>query len=323
MKAGAKPVPMHVLGIDVGGTKTVCLLADERGEILTEARGGGANLQVAGELEVEKILHQVMEEALRDEPIVPAAICLGVAGVDRKEDSQVVHGIMRRIGFKARVLVVNDALIALAAGVGDAPGVVIISGTGSIAYGRSSHDRAARAGGWGHVLGDEGSGYWIGRHALRAVVREADGRGRATALTPRVLAHFEVATPGDLVHEIYYRHLRRQSIAALGPVVQRARDEGDEVAAAILHTAAAELVIAARSVVTQLEMSHEKFLFVLAGGVFRVVPWLADELIQRLPDVAPLSQAQRLDVEPAVGAVRLALQELHGRARIPEYVSNA
>ena len=85
---------------------------------------------------------------------------------------------MSRIGYKARILVVNDALIALQAGVGDAPGIVIVSGTGSIAYGRNDHGEASRAGGWGYVLGDEGSGYWIGRLALRAVVRHADGRGR-------------------------------------------------------------------------------------------------------------------------------------------------
>ena len=97
---------------------------------------------------------------------------------------------MSRIGYKARILVVNDALIALQAGVGDAPGIVIVSGTGSIAYGRNDRGEASRAGGWGYVLGDEGSGYWIGRLALRAVVRHADGRGRATSLTPRLLDAF-------------------------------------------------------------------------------------------------------------------------------------
>src|SRR5687768_15853506 len=98
---------MHVLGIDAGGTKTVCLLADESGAILAEARAGGANLQSAGELEVEKVLHEVMEKALGDLDVRPDAICLGIAGVDRPRDADAVRGIMRRIGFKARVLVVN------------------------------------------------------------------------------------------------------------------------------------------------------------------------------------------------------------------------
>ena len=118
---------MHVLGIDAGGTKTVCLLADENGRIIAEARGGGANLQSVGELEVEKVLHGVMESALANHDIAPSAICLGIAGVDRPSDSQTIRGIMNRIGYKARTLVVNDALVALQAGAGDQPGVVIVA----------------------------------------------------------------------------------------------------------------------------------------------------------------------------------------------------
>lgn len=313
---------MHVLGIDAGGTKTVCLLADERGEILAETRGGGANLQAVGELEVEKILHELMEQAIGDRQIVPAAICLGIAGVDREEDSRLIRGIMRRIGFKARVLVVNDALVALSAATGDGPGIVIVSGAGSIAYGRNERGQAARAGGWGHILGDEGSGYWIGRRALRAIVREVDGRGPATSLTPRVLAHFTLEKPSDLIHEIYYRDVRRQAVAALGPLVQAARDEEDAVAASILERAADELVTSARSVAARLGMRGDAFPFVLAGGIFRVVPWLAAELARRLPEVAPRSRTERLEVEPAAGAVRLALDEARGGAKIPEYVSD-
>src|SRR3954467_9778529 len=143
----------HVLGIDAGGTKTVCHLIDEHGNLLVETRRGGANLQAAGELHVEKVLHDVMEDALAGRGIVPAAICLGIAGVDRPDDSATVRSIMRRIGYMARVVVVNDALVALEAGAPGAAGVVIISGTGSIAYGRNSRNEGARAGGWGHVLG--------------------------------------------------------------------------------------------------------------------------------------------------------------------------
>ena len=137
---------MHVLGIDAGGTKTMCLLADGKGQIVGEARGGGANLQAAGELEVEKVLHHVMDAAVGDRDIRPAAICLGIAGVDRPEDTAAVHSIMRRIGFKAQVIVVNDALVALVAGAGDAEGVVVVAGTGSIAYGRVASRFGSRPG---------------------------------------------------------------------------------------------------------------------------------------------------------------------------------
>src|SRR5512141_2062058 len=231
---------MHVIGIDAGGTKTVCHLADEHGALVKETRGPGANLQSAGELHVEKVLHEVMERAIDDLAVTPAAICLGIAGVDREEDSRVVWGILQRIGYKARLVIVNDALIALEAGVGDEPGVVIISGTGSIAYGRNAQRRAARAGGWGYVLGDEGSGYWIGRAALRAVLREADRRAEPTALTPLLLKHFDVDKPSDLLHAVYFRGVKPPEIAALAPYVQEAFEKGDRVAAGILDGTARE-----------------------------------------------------------------------------------
>jgi N-acetylglucosamine kinase-like BadF-type ATPase len=312
---------MHVLGIDAGGTKTVCLLADGRARIVSEARGGGANLHASGELEVEKVLHDVMESAIGDRAITPSAVCLGIAGVDREDEAHTVLTIMRRMGYRSHVVVVNDALVALAAGVGDAPGIVIIAGTGSIVYGRNARNEAARAGGWGHIIGDEGSGYWIGREALAAVMRAADGRGPATRLTDDVLAHFNVTDLSHLPRIVYDREVPRMSVAALGPIVQRASELGDAVASHILVRAAEELVVAARSVATKLEMRGDSFPFVLAGGVFPVVPWLGYQLARRLVEVAPRSQVRLLEQEPAVGAVCLALAEANGGLRIPHYKS--
>jgi N-acetylglucosamine kinase-like BadF-type ATPase len=310
----------YVIGIDAGGTKTTCLLADEEGRIVAQTRAGGANLQAAGELEVEKVLHLVMEEALGERPLVPSAICLGIAGVDRDEDAAQVAAIMRRIGYKARVRVVNDALIALVAGAGDAPGIVIVAGTGSIAYGRNAANEAARAGGWGYVLGDEGSGYWIGRLALRAVVREADGRGRPTTLTPRILDHFEVSRPQDLIREVYYRSLRPPAIAAVAAHVQRAAEEGDDVARTILERGADELAMSAASVARRLDLAAEAFPLFLAGGIFRAVPWLANALCMRLPTVAPRAEVRPLPRDPAHGAVALAIADMNGTARVPVYL---
>lgn len=311
--------PPFVMGIDAGGTKTVCYLADSAGRLLAESRGGGGNLHAVGELELEKSLHTLMAAAIGDRDIVPTAICLGIAGVDRPDDAAVVDAIMRRIGFKARIAIANDALIALVAGAGHEPGVVVVAGTGSIAYGRNGSGTAARAGGWGYVLGDEGSGYWIGRLALRAVVRQADGRGPATLLTPRILEHFHVTRPSQLVHQIYTEDLRPASIAAVAHHVQAARDEGDDVAAGILEQGARELVACAASVVRQLGMEREVFAFVLAGGMFKAVPWLTATVRDRLSTVAALARVIVLEREPAWGAVLLALAESRGERRIPLY----
>ena len=311
---------MHVLGIDAGGTKTVCLLADDRGQVLSEARAGGANLQSSGELEVEKVLHRVMEEALGDHDVLPAAICLGIAGVDRPEDSDAVRGIMRRIGFKTPTLVVNDALVALVAGAGEEPGVVLVAGTGSIAYGRDARGRAARAGGWGYLLGDEGAGFWIGRAALSAVVRQFDGRGPVTLLTDMVLKHMRLDSPTQLIHEIYYRDVHRHAIAGLAALVDQAAEARDAVAGQILARAGAELTAAAASVITRLDMRGQMFPTILAGGIFRGVPWLATDVTARLSEVAPRSEVRLLDVEPAIGAVRLAIAAARGSVTLPTYV---
>ena len=310
---------MHVIGIDAGGTKTVCLLADERGVILSEARGPGANLHAAGEHAVERVLRDLIAEAIGGRPIVPAAMCLGIAGVDREDEMRTVRAVMGRIGHESRVLVVNDALIALTAGARDAPAIVIISGTGSIVYGRNANGEAARAGGWGHMIGDEGSGYWIGREALSAVMRAYDGRGPATRLSAAILLHLNVNDESRLPRIVYDREVPRMTVAAMGPMVRDAADEGDPVARRILERAADELVLAAQSVASRLEMRGDEFSFFLGGGAFRAVPWLASELERRLVEVAPRCSVEQLNQEPAAGAVWLALAEARGGANVPRY----
>jgi N-acetylglucosamine kinase-like BadF-type ATPase len=314
---------MYVLGIDAGGSKTVCYAADTHGTIVGEGRSTGANLHAHGELEVEKVLHGVIEEAVGDRAILPVAVCVGIAGVDREDDDRTVRAMMRRLGFRTRTLVVNDALIALVAAVGDNPGVVVIAGTGSIAYGVNTDGFAARAGGWGYVLGDEGSGFWIGREALMAVVREADGRGPRTGLTPLVLGHFGISGVSGLVREIYEPGRHRQAVAALGLVVDRARAEGDVVAAEILRHASEELTRAASSVIERLQMRGDSFQIALSGSIFRLIPYLVEDVTQRLAEVAPRACVERLAVEPAVGAVHLALKELRGETRLPAYLDSS
>jgi N-acetylglucosamine kinase-like BadF-type ATPase len=169
------------------------------------------------------------------------------------------------------------------------------------------------------MIGDEGSGYWIGREALAAVMRAADGRGPETGLSTEILSYFNVTDVSRLPRIVYDREQPRMSVAALGPIVQRVAEQGDAVAVRILERAADELVLAARSVATRLEMRGDAFSFFLVGGVFRVVSWLAEELPRRLVEVAPRSETEILTAEPALGAVWLALAEARGTALVPRY----
>ncbi len=311
---------MQVLGIDAGGTKTVGYLADEAGQVLAEARASAANLHAAGEREVERVLREVIDGASGGHGAELVAVCVGMAGAEREADQEAVAAILRRIGIRGRILVVNDAIVALSAGVREGPGIVLISGTGSIVYGRSARGRATRAGGFGRIFGDEASGYWLGRRALQAVARASDGRGPATLLTPLVLAHFGVSQTWDLIAKVNTRVSEHGLVSALAPVVEEARARGDAMATAILEEAADELLGAGRSVADRLGMRDERFGFVLAGGVFKASPWLAEQLVERLPSFAPKATVIRLEAEPAQGAVWLALAEARGGARLAAYL---
>src|SRR5262245_53533899 len=145
---------MRVIGIDAGGTKTVGLLADGDGRVLAEARDAGANLHTHGELGVEKVIDSLLERLTAGGPV--DALCMGIAGVDRPEDEAVVRGILRRLGHRERTRVVNDATIALVAGAPERYGIVVLSGTGSIAHGGDRAGASARSGGRGAVLAAQG-----------------------------------------------------------------------------------------------------------------------------------------------------------------------
>jgi N-acetylglucosamine kinase-like BadF-type ATPase len=296
----------YVIGVDAGGTKTVGLLADETGAVLRQARSGGANLVAHGELGVEKSLYEVIEGL--DSPAPVDAICLGIAGVDRPEDKALIEGVLRRLGFRRSVVrIVNDAYIALVAGAPEGIGIVLVAGTGSIAYGVDSSGATARAGGWGYLLGDEGSAFWLGHAAVRQGIRAADGRGPQTTLYERICREIGVEHPSGLVKWFYEQNLSRTRVARLAAVVQIAADEGDESARALLDQAAQHLARAARAVARQLEFA-EPYSLVLSGGAFRACPSLCPRVEASLD--LPLARVVRLDAEPATGAVQLALAAL-------------
>ena len=313
---------MVVLGVDAGGTKTVCQLADATGTVLAEMRGAGAHLQSVGEPGVEAVLRDLINRALDKcgRPQI-AAMCLGMAGVDQPVEADIVRRIMERIGQHSRALVVNDALIALEAGAPAAPGVVVIAGTGSMAYGRDAHGHAARAGGWGFVLADEGSGYWLGRQALRAAVRAVDHRGPRTILTDRVFAHYGVSRSADLAREVYAGGVKPAAIASLAADVDSAAGDGDAVALKIIDAAATELAWAARAVARRLHL--EQGPIILSGGVFQLARTLDGRVRRALEADLPSAPVRVLDVEPAYGAVRFALALSRGPVTVPQYGADA
>jgi N-acetylglucosamine kinase-like BadF-type ATPase len=233
---------------------------------------------------------------------------VGIAGVDRPRDESVIRGVLKRLGHRDRARVVNDAVIALVAGAPARHGIVVLAGTGSIVYGQDPGGRIARAGGYGYLLADEGSAYWLGHQALRSAVRSADGRGPETRLGALVLEALGAASVPDLVPRVYEQALPRFEVAKLAALVQRATDAGDLPAASLLDAAASELALGVHAVARRLAFGPDAFPVVLAGGAFKACPGLIGRLQGRvdLPGAEPVV----LEREPASGAVALALELL-------------
>jgi len=295
-----------VIGIDAGGTKTVGLLADESGKVISKSISGGANLVTKGELAVEKVLFDVIESLEAPEPL--AALCLGIAGVGQPGADQVIGEVLRRLGQRQPTRVVNDALVALVAGAPSGIGIVVVAGTGSIAYGVDPDGHVARSGGWGYLLGDEGSAFWLGHYAVRHAIRAADGRGVATTLYPLICEKLGVSEPTELVKWFYDQELSRNRVADLASLVETASVDGDEAAETLMDQAAKHLASAARAVANHLKFP-DRHPVVLAGGAFKACPSLSPR-VESLLDDLPQVEVKLLEVDPAVGAVTLALELL-------------
>jgi len=259
---------------------------------------------------VEKALYQVIDALDAPQPV--DALCIGIAGVDREAEKDVMRDLLRRLGIRRATRIVNDATVALVAGAPDGVGVVLVAGTGSIAYGVDSTGKTARSGGWGYLLGDEGSAFWLGHAAVRQGIRAADGRGPATTLYQRICEHLDLHAPSDLVGWFYDQELSRTRVAQLARLVEEAAADGDEAADDLLEQAAQDLARAARAVDRQLDFPGS-YPLVLAGGAFRACPSLAVRLEREL-DLAR-ARVVRLEGEPAAGAVTLALELLEPAER--------
>jgi N-acetylmuramic acid 6-phosphate etherase len=299
------------LGIDGGGTHTVALLANRDGSILGRGTAGPSNRQAVGTERALAALDEAVSAAftaagLTRGPV--ASACLGLAGADRPDDQRAIREWAERVHLASKLEVTSDAAILLAAGTPQGCGLVLIAGTGSIAFGQTAEGRRARAGGWGHLLGDEGSAYALVMAALQAVVRAADGRGSATRLTERVLNHWQLTQPQELIAAVYRSGRDRTDLAALAPlVIETAQD--DAVAAALVEQGARELARAGESVVRQLGWQGPIPL-ALAGGLLLGNANYRDWVLRLLSDGGIKPEPVSLVEEPAQGAVKLALAEL-------------
>ncbi|OCA85885.1 hypothetical protein A8F94_13600 [Bacillus sp. FJAT-27225] len=299
---------MYVLGIDGGGTKTKGVIADRFGNVYASETVGATNHNGVELDSVKKELF-VLFASLRNQNekifLMLDTVFAGMSGVDRPESREAMKKLLACfIPSKARIIVDNDAMNALYSGTLGIPGIVQIAGTGSITFGINADGERQRAGGWGYLVDDEGSGYDIGRAAVNAVFKAYDGRGPKTILTNMLLGHFQVQEPPELIPFIYEAGKSRNAIAPLSKYVTAALDEHDEVASQIVHDASFKLAKAIECIRNTLfKESNKPIPVVLAGGVFNredlLVPILQTKLLQLNVRV----QLMKPEIEPVGGAV--------------------
>jgi N-acetylmuramic acid 6-phosphate etherase len=310
-----EPLDLLCLGIDGGGTHTVALLArrDRPGapwSVVGRGTAGPSNIHTVGVACAVQALDQAVTGAFRAAGLERgpvAAACFGLAGADRPDDQRPIRDWAQQANVAAQIELVSDAALVLAAGTPAGWGLAVIAGTGSIAWARSADGRMARAGGWGYLLGDEGSGYALAVAGLQAVARAADGRGPATILTARLLERLGLERPEQLIATVYRSGWDRAALAALAPLVLDAAAE-DAVARQLAEEAARALAHTAAAAAGCLQREQAPLPVALAGSVLIQNAWYQRRFLEALraaglcPDpVCPVA-------EPAAGALRLAAE---------------
>lgn len=299
--------PRWYLGVDGGGTKTAAVLMDAQGRVRARAEGSASLRTVLGWSASARAARDTVAAAERVAGVRPryTNACFALAGVDAPEDAGVGHRHLRRVLGRRipRFHVVNDTYAALRAGTAARFGVVVIAGTGSNALARGPRGEF-RAGGWGWVMGDDGSGFWIGRAGLRAALRSLDGRGPTTALWPalaRALGTRSLRGVHDLLAEDGYP---KRTVSHLSRTVDRI-SRRDPVARVILVEAARRLAVMAEAVARRAGLGRSAFPLVVSGGCFNA-PVLLRAFRATVRSRTPRARVLRPRREPAVGAALLA-----------------
>jgi len=301
-----------IFGIDGGGTSTRLRVESLEMELLVQAEGPSLNPRSVGWEGSRTTLEGLFSAMYATTGLGPdgcVAGFAGVAGIDRSEDTGIMRSIISDaadLGIDTTVEVRNDSIPALAGAFGELRGILLIAGTGSIAVGSDGAGRIVRSGGWGHILGDEGSAYWVGLRARNAATRFHDRRSPQTDLLGRALAYFGEKEPFSLIPAVY-ENFDKAKVAAFARIVAEERDRGDEVAQQIFKDAAEELALLAISIATRLGEAHSGGRIAFTGGFISNNERLWHDTEARILSALPSHRIVSPQADAVSGACLLAL----------------
>jgi N-acetylglucosamine kinase-like BadF-type ATPase len=301
--ASGRTSARFVMGIDGGATKTLATVLDLESHALHIARGGPSNEDAVGAKDAVHALLRVAEEAIERAGITQdglAAAVLAVAGTDTDAIAQHV-----RAARSEDWIVVNDVVGAWAAATGARPGIGAISGTGSNVFGVGADGRAWRVGGWGHLLGDEGSGYWLGIQSIKAALRDRDGSGPETALSEAAVEFFAAPSIEALAACVYAKPLTKGEIAAFATETAKVAEDGDAVARELYARGARELAGQIAVVIRRTGL-HGAFPVGLIGSAFKAGAVFVDPLALAVHEHAPDARVSVAEMAPVGGSLLLA-----------------
>ncbi len=293
----------YLLGVDGGATKTLAAVLDLEQEVIHLGHGGPSNEDAVGARAAVEALLGAARQALAGAGIGSEELGAGVLAVAGTDTQAIAAHV--RAAQPDSWLVVNDVVTAWATATGAAPGVGVISGTGSNVFGLGPDGRAWRAGGWGHLLGDEGSGYWFGTRSIAAALHDRDGSGPATALTDAACSFFDAPSIEALATRVYSQPLTKGEIAAFSVQTAAVADTGDEVAREIYALGARELAAQIVAVIDHTGLSGE-FPVGLVGGGFEAGDVFMGPLTSAVLERAPQAQVSHGHLAPVGGSLLLA-----------------
>ena len=301
----------YFIGIDGGGSRSRLVAIDKARNIIARCEGGATNITA----ETYNGVYSNMKNLLNEFTVITkmsldgcAALYIGSAGASTGENATLLEKIFRDIGIKGKIKVTNDAELALMAATQGEPGIIIIAGTGSVGYAMDREGQSHRAGGWGHIIDDGGSGYRIGMDAIKAVFMALDHRSEETILTNMVAEFFNQSNPAQVLSHVYGPLFHKSKIAKLALLVEDAATKGDRVAIDIETRAANDLITLAQTLMHRAQLYAHNI--VLSGSIIlrskNIRPMFEAAILKTFPNMKIVS----MNESPELGAAYIAL-EMH------------